>query len=125
VTKSITEFPIDRDGKHGRRSSCKECERPRKRQQYLDRRASQENTHPIPRGCEICGCKFYLGCKYKEKEIDSPHWDHIHGTEIFRGWLCHSCNTSLGQFGDNYRILEVAAAYLKERGANITRPLIR
>ncbi len=122
--KSLLAFPIDRGAKQGRRPSCSECDAKRKREQYLERRLTKQDTHPVPRGCEICGCKFYPEAKKGEKEKDTPHWDHLHGAEIFRGWLCHNCNTALGQFGDNIRIIEKAVLYLKERGYSPTRPLI-
>jgi hypothetical protein len=118
-------FANDKGCKYGKRPLCVDCSAKRKRGQYLESRLTKENTHPIPRGCEICGIAFDLQAKKGEKGKDTPHWDHIHEIEIFRGWLCHNCNSALGQFGDNYRILEIAIEYLKKRGANPSRPLIR
>jgi hypothetical protein len=74
---------------------------------------------PIPRGCEICGAKFEAGGQYS-----SPHWDHDHGSGKGRGWLCINCNTGLGAFADNPAIIELAAKYVRERGGDISRPVL-
>ena len=39
-------------------------------------------------------------------------WDHNHGTDEFRGFLCDSCNTSLGKFRDDPDLLARAIKYL-------------
>ena len=38
--------------------------------------------------------------------------DHCHETNEFRGLLCPTCNTGLGQFKDNVQLLQRAIAYL-------------
>lgn len=51
--------------------------------------------------CAVCG--------------DTPtllHVDHDHGTNSFRGLLCHRCNTGIGLLGDNHERCAAAAAYL-------------
>lgn len=40
------------------------------------------------------------------------HVDHCHKTNRFRGFLCSDCNTGLGQFKDDCRLLENAIKYL-------------
>jgi len=51
--------------------------------------------------CDLCGkeCKTVM--------------DHCHKELTFRGWLCNDCNTGLGKFHDNVRLLEKAVLYLK------------
>lgn len=39
--------------------------------------------------------------------------DHIHGTEILRGFICHNCNRGFGMFKHNIEILQRAIAYLE------------
>ena len=48
----------------------------------------------IPKNCECCGVP-------REK----IELDHCHETGKFRGFLCGSCNITIGKFGDNYRSL--------------------
>jgi recombination endonuclease VII len=38
--------------------------------------------------------------------------DHIHGTSLVRGYLCHGCNTGLGKLGDDMEGLQRAMRYL-------------
>ncbi len=58
--------------------------------------------------CAICGVH--------SSEIPmSLAVDHCHDTGAVRGLLCTSCNTTLGNMGDNPALLREAAKYLEER----------
>jgi hypothetical protein len=41
------------------------------------------------------------------------HVDHCHKTGTVRGLLCHDCNTGIGKFGDNVKMLQKAIDYLE------------
>lgn len=64
-------------------------------------------TYAPPARCEICGRLPQQSCLAL---------DHDHATGKFRGWLCTSCNTSLGKFEDNPVWLERAATYVRNGG---------
>ncbi len=41
--------------------------------------------------------------------------DHNHDTGKARGWICDRCNTGIGRFRDDIKILEKAIEYLKTK----------
>ena len=45
-------------------------------------------------------------------------FDHCHGCETFRGWLCQGCNAALGLAGDNPERLRRLADYLEKHKCN-------
>lgn len=53
--------------------------------------------------CQICGAQEKL-CL-----------DHNHSTGWVRGILCHNCNLALGNFKDDYRLMEKGITYLLRR----------
>ena len=71
---------------------------------------------------KIAGPKpFFCECCFKT--TDKLQRDHIHGTHIFRGWVCRGCNTGLGLFNDNLRGLLVGALYLEKDPKKIIEEL--
>lgn len=82
-------------------------ERARQRSLKSKRKAMglPEPTRPMPTHCELCNKHVTIQGKM--------HLDHSHTTGKFRGWLCNTCNLSLGHLGDNVAGLERAIAYLK------------
>jgi hypothetical protein len=63
--------------------------------------------------CEICKQPEAR----RRKGSESPTalcLDHCHKTGKHRGFLCHHCNTGLGQFKDNPKFLQEAIEYLKK-----------
>ena len=55
--------------------------------------------------CKICLVEF---------SNVTPNVDHCHTTNKVRGLLCRACNTGLGQFKDNTKLLTKAINYLQE-----------
>ena len=69
--------------------------------------------------CEICGATKSLGLT----GLGYPRGlvvDHNHVTGEFRGWLCNACNTALGMFRDDARLLRAAIKYLEEHGSYVS-----
>jgi len=56
--------------------------------------------------CAICGDEL------RDSRGYSPHIDHDHVTGKIRGILCFNCNSGLGQFKDDPRLLQAALRYL-------------
>lgn len=71
-----------------------------------------------PERCDLCGGP--PGGRWH-----TFHYDHQHGTDRFRGWLCNKCNQALGLAGDNPALLRRMADYLVERGFTVTRSVLR
>jgi hypothetical protein len=61
-------------------------------------------SRPRPDLCEACG--------RPPNGMGALHLDHCHSTGVFRGWLCHSCNLSLGAVADDPVTLRKLADYL-------------
>ena len=71
------------------------------------RRAMAGDLPPIPEFCEG-------GCERKSSE-HKLYNDHCKKTGKHRGWLCHSCNTGAGHFGDDHEGITRIGNYLRER----------
>lgn len=56
-------------------------------------------------------------CKICKSPPNGPgkvlHVDHCHKTKKVRGLLCSDCNTGLGKFRDNPRLLKIARDYIR------------
>jgi Recombination endonuclease VII len=61
-------------------------------------------TRPEPLECECCF----------RPATTTLHLDHCHITNIFRGWLCASCNLGIGSLGDNIDGIKNALSYLEK-----------
>ena len=80
------------------RTYCRKCQSI----MNAEARLVKKNAPPKPERCERC-----------HKKTKSLNTDHLHGTTIFRGWLCANCNTSIGKLGDNLEGVLQAAIYLE------------
>ena len=66
-------------------------------------RLKKENPYPYRNpACDCCG-----------STDEALNLDHCHEKNLFRGWLCRSCNTGIGSLGDDVKGLEYALSYLR------------
>lgn len=66
--------------------------------------------YPLDNRCEVCGRtpeEANPGGRYVRLTLD-----HCHETGQLRGFLCSTCNTGLGQFGDSPERMRAALNYL-------------
>jgi cytochrome c2 len=95
------------DGAWYLKKICRECHTVLwKEQRDVRKIAPPKSDH-----CDCCGAKVVL------------QGDHIHGTLIFRGWVCRSCNTGIGALGDNLEGVLQAAIYLEPNTEKIIEKL--
>ena len=67
----------------------------------------EEQRALLAGSCSICSTR------------PSTHIDHCHRTKRVRGGLCNNCNTGLGMFSDDPRLLKRAVSYLEKYNAPI------
>tara|TARA_B110000285_G_scaffold144405_1_gene161304 strand:- start:205 stop:591 length:387 start_codon:yes stop_codon:yes gene_type:complete len=119
IDKALEEFPRAKSNSEKRRSYCRVCAAEQMRvwrnknpDTYLKSRYkrtykitdTQYNKLKKIQECEICNKKTAL------------HLDHNHKTGDYRGMLCINCNTALGGFKDNIKLLNNAIKYLNNDG---------
>ena len=85
---------------------CRICEYARTRRRHREK-LWRKAMYPPPGFCESCG-------KITGENTYDLCFDHNHETGAFRGWLCGSCNTSIGKLGDNIEGLKKALDYLEK-----------
>lgn len=90
-TKSFDEFNNHPTNRGGKASSCKSCYSER---ENLKNRLKIGFSMYKPDACECC-----------QKETVKLDLDHCHDTGMFRGFICRSCNMSLGVRGDTFESL--------------------
>ena len=73
----------------------REGNRERKRRQRAAEHSQRDGWHERPADgcCELCN---------KNVGVEKLVPDHDHDPEKFRGWLCGSCNTGIGNLGDRF-----------------------
>lgn len=131
TNKPITSFTKNKQSKDGYRIICKDCDAPRLRawrqsagKLYIKRKARQDHVqkqygldsheygillNACDRKCEICGT-FEADTSYGTLYVD-----HSHSSNKVRGMLCQACNTGLGNFKDDIKLLLKAVSYLETK----------
>jgi len=103
-------FSLASGGKY-RRSECRSCAQELARV----RNELRSTVEPPKEGhrCPICQRNAGEVNGAGGKAHTTP-WvlDHDHGSEVARGWLCHTCNRALGAFADKPERLSRAISYL-------------
>jgi protein-arginine kinase activator protein McsA len=101
----LTEYHNNPGSYKNRRNVCKYC---RKKGGLADAGASRDlmkkykiTRPPVGTPCACCG-------KTNEKLL----CDHIHNTEIIRGFICDNCNVGIGRLGDTLDGVMKAVQYL-------------
>jgi hypothetical protein len=77
---------------------------------YLDYQEMLESQNGV---CAICGKSEFAKDKRSNK-IRQLAVDHNHATGKVRALLCHNCNTALGRWKDNVKIMKKAIKYLEK-----------
>jgi hypothetical protein len=129
VSKPLFDFHKRPETKDGRRTDCKECNLQAKRERWatlteverqkrntknrlkhqygLTPEQYQEKADEQQNKCFICGVE----AGYNGKPL---YVDHCHSSGKIRKLLCQHCNSGLGMFKDNPKLLLKAAEYLKQ-----------
>jgi len=87
-----------------------------KRALYSSRTDAKRRGHkPCSATVEELLDKLSSVCHVCSREVGQARlsMDHCHATGKFRGWLCNSCNLSIGKMQDSPELLRKAASYLE------------
>jgi hypothetical protein len=102
---------FDKDGYRLRRPECRECTKKVAQGKNEAKKVAEKEgiSFKAPPGtlCEIC--------KKPESKGNKIVFDHCHDTETFRGYLCNTCNRSIGCLGDDIPSLLLVINYLNKK----------
>jgi len=113
-TKSIFEFSKNKSNQDGLQWECKKCckkrndENPDRHLLYkygITAEFKQNLVQMQNNCCAICNNVF--------KNTKDTHVDHCHTNKNVRGLLCSTCNTGIGMFKDDSKLLQLAIKYLE------------
>jgi len=113
ILKDENEFDINQTDAKGRkttRPSCKNCRVDIDGKSLISaEKKRMNNIKPeLLFTCPICEKMSIVGVTANLVK------DHDHKTGLGREWICDSCNTGLGRFKDDIKLLEKAISYLKK-----------
>ena len=111
LEKIYTDYPKNKNKKHGIDHMCKQCYRELhlKRKYGITINEYNRMLNSQNNKCAVCNStsKGKKNAKYFSV-------DHCHTTGKVRGLLCNHCNAGIGNMKDDVVILEKAIAYLRE-----------
>ena len=93
--------------------TCKTCRN--KARRILDELKKQHPAPPITEECPSCGNTLIDLQKSGQKVYNSWRLHHDHKTGKFLGYVCHICNTGMGNFKDSPDKMRRAADWLESR----------
>ena len=102
--KLVTEFFLMRKNKAGVYYTVGRCKSCQKKILSEVRQLKIDYAETRPDHCMLC--------KTKTDELEV---DHCHKTGAMRGWTCKNCNTGLGKFHDDPKLLAKAIEYLNRK----------
>ena len=114
VEKSIEDFAPNQFGKNNRvlrRPVCRECYSKKVKINKAQKK-QYEKEHPRPEIGESFKCPLCQK-KFTREFSNDVVLDHSHKTGEVRGWVCSSCNTSIGKFNDDPEILKRAIKWIE------------
>ena len=116
IEKNIEAFALNQYGKNNRvlrRPICSECYSKKVKINPFQKKEF-EKKFPRPKIGQKFECPVCLRIFIREHKNDVV-LDHSHIDGSVRGWLCSSCNTSIGKFGENINILRRAINWIKRK----------
>lgn len=122
IEKPIEAFAPNQYGKNNRvlrRPVCRECYSKKVKANPIEKRRF-EAKNPRPQIGAKFECPICLRSFLRQHRNDVV-LDHSHVDGSIRGWLCSSCNTSLGKFNDDPATLRRAIAWIEQAGNSLTR----
>jgi len=117
IEKPIDSFAKNQFGKNNRvlrRPVCRDCYSKKVKINPVERK-DYEARHPRPAIGEEFLCPICQRAKVRKFPNDVV-LDHSHIDGGVRGWVCSSCNTSIGKFFDDVNILQRAINWIKNKG---------
>lgn len=117
IEKPIEAFSKNQFGKNNRilrRPVCKDCYSKKVKINKEEMKAYIER-HPRPKIGEEFTCPICHRKKIRNFQNDVV-LDHSHIDGGVRGWVCSSCNTSIGKFYDDPNTLQRAIDWIKNKG---------
>jgi hypothetical protein len=125
IEKPLEAFNVNKAGKNGRYSYCKECHKlarvlhkgkAKTRFDYYLRKYAETKEQILIRLSEqqhrCAVCEIEINFQDKTNSANAACVDHNHKTGKIRGILCNHCNRGLGMFRDNPDFLLKASKYL-------------